>query len=852
MDEVKRILSERQETLVQSNNRIIKGFFNLGNSTPVIGEPNCFACGLHKKCQHPKMNYTGEGRLNTLLIAEAPGSKEDELGIQLIGESGTIVRETLKKFNIDLEKDFWKVNAVNCRPTDEKGSNRTPTPKEIEYCRPIQKALIKKLNPQFIILAGGSAIESFFGDRKWSDFRPYTIGRYRRLCIPDPDTNAWVLPIVHPSYFTRNPDAKEIFVNDMRWAVSCLSFKPPVFDDEKSKVTVVSRFDDAIDFLNYFSSFILPKSIDYETNCLRPYQEGNLLLTMAVSFTGKEAFAFPYEYPGYWTSEQREKIKKLWVKNVLFNGPLVAHSVPMEEAWNQSRFGNTSELWHSDTLLRAHVIDTRDNYVDLNFQTYINFGTYGYDTEITPHKKPKKGFHFNSMAKISYHKLGQYNGMDAMFTRRLVKSQRLIGELRNADAFFQRGIVNMTKLERVGIRINIDYCKEEIKKLEDRKVANEKEVKLMPECLSFKAKKGKEININSADDIRYVLFDILKLKGIKQTTSGKKLSADADVLQGLNIPFASKIVDSRRLKKIQDYLTNFVFLADKEGRIHPSFPLHRAKSLRSSSSDPNFQNIPKHDEEAKRIIRTGIIPSSGRQFLATDYGSMEVRIWCCYTKDPVLTKYLEKDQDMHGEWGEFFNVSRYDAKNAFVFPLIYGSYYKSIYKEFVKRGYTHLSESKVRQGEDKFWQKYSYSKEWLERITHHYNKTGEVETKFGFKFTGLMTRNMIANYPIQSAAFHLLLWSLDEIDKIQRKEKWESQMIAQIHDEILQDAVPYEKDRIAQVTEDVMTKKTRENFDWIHIPLLSEFSLSDIDGSWNDMKKQDLIDGMLYLKKEKK
>ena len=177
---------------------------------------------------------------------------------------------------------------------------------------------------------------------------------------------------------------------------------------------------------------------------------------------------------------------------------------------------------------------------------------------------------------------------------------------------------------------------------------------------------------------------------------------------------------------------------------------------------------------------------------------------------------------------------------------------QSIYKEFVKRGYTHLTESKVKQGEEKFWQKYTYSKEWLERITHYYNKTGEVETKFGFKFTGLMTRNMIANYPIQSAAFHLLLWSLNEIDKIQMKEKWESQMAAQIHDEILQDAVPYEKYHIAQITEDVMTKKTRERFDWIHIPLLSEFSLSDVDGSWADMKKQDLIDGLLFLKKEKK
>jgi len=342
----------------------------------------------------------------------------------------------------------------------------------------------------------------------------------------------------------------------------------------------------------------------------------------------------------------------------------------------------------------------------------------------------------------------------------------------------------------------------------------------------------------------------MKLKGTKQTAKGTRLSADIEVLQGINSPFTNLIIDHRRVKKIQDYLGNFIFLADENGRIHPSFNLHRAKTLRSSSDTPNFQNIPKHDEEAKKIIRTGIIPSLNRQFLATDYGSMEVRIWCCYTKDPVLTKYLENNQDMHGEWGEFFKVSRYDAKNAFVFPLIYGSYYKSIYKEFVKRGYSHLTESKVKQGEEKFWNKYHYSKDWLEKIVHHYNKTGEVETMFGFKFTGLMTRNMIANYPIQSAAFHLLLWSLDEINKIQTKEKWQSDMCAQIHDEILQDAVPDERHYIAQVTEKIMTKDTRERFDWIHIPLLSEFSLSDIDGNWAEMKEQSLVDG--YLQEIKK
>lgn len=843
--ELKRIISPLHDNLIPKET-VTKPFFNLGNTTPLIGEPNCNACKLYKHIKHPRMNYTGKGHKKALVLGEAPGKKEDELGIQFIGESGQLFRKYLGFLGFDLDRDFWKINACNCRPINSEGENRTPTAKEISYCRPMWKAIIRDLKPQFIFLVGAKAIEAFYGDRKWKSFKPFSISKYYSLCIPDPDTNAWVIPLPHPSYFLRNSDAKDIFFNSLKWATGCFKFSPPIFENEEANIIVATNFEQATGILRSFSGISESKAIDYETNSLRPYWDPALLYSMSVSFDGETAYAFPYDYPGFWTEEQKEEIKQLWIDNVLLSrGKLIAHSIPMEESWNTAKFVETKDRWERDTLLRAHIMDTRDDYANLNFQVYINFGVYGYDSEVEPYKKSKSSpegkTHFNTMHKLPYFKIGKYNGMDSKSTKKLFNKQRIRGKLIQGDALFKQGVINMTKLEKTGIRINVPYCQDQHQKL-NKKLQNIKnEILSMEEAKIFRNKKNREFDIQAPEDIRYLLFNIMDMKHkSKPTAKQTTWAVDAEVLKKINISFTNNVLLYRRTKKIADYLGNFLFLVDKNGRIHPSFDLGTVKSLRSSSYNPNIQNIFKHDLEAKQIIRTGIIPSEKRQFLASDYGSMEVRIWCCYTKDPVLTEYLNTDHDMHGEWGEFFKVDRYDAKNTFVFPLIYGSYYKSIYKEFINRGYTHITEQKVKQGEDKFWSKYHYSKEWLEKIIHHYNKTGEVETMFGFTFRGLMTRNMIANYPIQSAAFHCLLWSLNNILEIQEKENWESMMCAQIHDEILQDAVPNEVPYISQVTDYIMTQKIREYHDWIHVPLLSEFSKSEIDGSWANMNKFEL------------
>lgn len=69
----------------------------------------CEKCGLYKNCLSPKMDYSGEGRKNILIIAEAPGKTEDEQGVQLVGQAGELFKENLNNLGFDLDQDFWKI-----------------------------------------------------------------------------------------------------------------------------------------------------------------------------------------------------------------------------------------------------------------------------------------------------------------------------------------------------------------------------------------------------------------------------------------------------------------------------------------------------------------------------------------------------------------------------------------------------------------------------------------------------------------------------------------------------------------------------------------------------------------------
>ena len=142
---------------------------------------------------------------------------------------------------------------------------------------------------------------------------------------------------------------------------------------------------------------------------------------------------------------------------------------------------------------------------------------------------------------------------------------------------------------------------------------------------------GMQFNINSPQQLGYVLFEKLRLPVQGKTSKTKRYSTDVKVLKKLSA-FQHKIpgliLRYRALSKLKStYLDALVKLVDPStGRIHTSYNQTVAATGRLSSSDPNLQNIPVRGQEG-REIRKGFVADSGHYLVSADYSQVELRVF---------------------------------------------------------------------------------------------------------------------------------------------------------------------------------------------------------------------------------
>ena len=131
-----------------------------------------------------------------MIIGEAPGAKEEEIGEPFVGRSGKLLDKLLQNAGIDINQDVYFCNVVKCRPPQ----NRRPTKIEIQENLPWLFQQIKLVNPQVIVLVGATALEAILEIKsRISLFRGKWIDWEGKL----------VMPVFHPSYLLRNPSKEE-------------------------------------------------------------------------------------------------------------------------------------------------------------------------------------------------------------------------------------------------------------------------------------------------------------------------------------------------------------------------------------------------------------------------------------------------------------------------------------------------------------------------------------------------------------------------------------------------------------------------------------------------------------------
>jgi uracil-DNA glycosylase family 4 len=820
----------------------------------------CEACGLSKTCNSPKMPYSGKGKKKILVIGEAPGATEDEKGTQFVGDAGKTLRRKFASLGIDLDRDCWKTNAIICRPP----KNATPKSRQISLCFPHLEKTILELKPKKIITFGKTPLQSFLLGRESVKSVESWVG----WTIPDQKYKCWVFPNYHPQYLNYNADdiiLHKLFDKYLKQAIEW----DKEFPDNHNDIKDVRVIKDLTTIILYLQSIKpgMQISFDIETTGRKPFVKGHKIKTMSIALGKHKCFAFPF------MAEEEAFIRQ--IRRIMTDSEIekIGQNLKYEDLWLRVLHDIEVKGWIFDTMLGIHVLDNRSGITGLKFQTYIYEGVSDYSKEVKKYLEAaeKDGNAFNQIDKVDIDKLLLYNGLDSLYTFRLYRRYKRMMRENDWQAYqlLHDGAIELSRIEYNGISADMKYYETEfshlgrrMKKIHD-KIMDSKEVQIWKTKAPGKFAKEK-FNFNSATQLRILLFDLLNYPVGKMTKS-ENPSADQEVLEGIDKPFVKNILAHRKLKKIKDtYLQGFM-REQSGGIIHPSFNLNIVRTYRSSSNNPNFQNIPKHDEQAQRIVRGGLVPRKGRQLVEVDYSGMEVRISACYHKDPEMIKYIKNPEtDMHRDQAaEIFlkaglditKRERFLAKNNFVFAEFYGDYYvhcaENIWKDaepeilsgLNDRGIKTYSafEKHMKKVEDKFWnKKFKVYRDWKESTWKEFQRKGYYNYYTGFTSQGHMYKNDCLNYPIQGSAFHCLLWSLIQVNKFLVKNKFQTELIGQIHDSLVFDRVPEEKDELMPAIKKIMVQDLRKAYPWIIVPLDIEVEASEINGSWANLQKEEI------------
>jgi DNA polymerase-1 len=815
---------------------------------------DCSTCPLNKKTQ---VEFEGDGLKKILILTEKALTLEQSAWLEKQYNDSNLYYE-----------DCWFTSVVQCECKDKDGKEKEPSNKIINCCRSQWQKIIHDLKPEKIFIFGHTALKSFIGDRM-SD-----VGEMKRWvghAIPDQDYGCWVFPLYDIDFVrTHKNEAVEYVFSDH--LINTIEHNKE-FLKHKETVNIITDVKEAIKYLrNIYVDNSDWLSFDYEGTGLKPYRKEQELISVSFSNDPYNCTSFPI----FDNDEFHILLKQVLTTKT----NKTAHSIGFEQKWTRHVLGFEQEGNAFCSMLACHVLDNRTHISGLKFQTYINYGVAGYDDEMKPFlttvkdgEDEKSDNRLNNIHKAPLDRLLHYNALDSMFGYHLTMDQiEKLKEKKLDDQydFLFDGVLALANITENGMRIDEDYYRKKEIELSDKLKSTEKQIHSSKEGLEWFKTQKQELDILSPDKVKKLILDVLKLKTTKKTAKGN-YSVDKEVLKSLGEknPFFNDIVTYRETHKIKGTYVEGFLRESIDGLIHPNQNLHTVTTYRPSTTNPNFANIPKRDPVAQKLVRSGVVPRKDHLLLTVDYSGIEVMSGCFYHKDPVMIDYVTNPaNDMHRDQAlRLFLLSpdqitkqiRYETKSGFVFPEFYGDYWRSCAKSMwsaISKLMTredillkdHLFdqgiktykqfESHVKEEERIFWkEKFKVFDRWKAEAWNSYLDLGYVEYLTGFRCGGVLDKKNVVNYPFQGTAFHLLLWSLIELEKETRTQGWDSQICLQVYDEMMFDVHLDELDDLVPLIRDTMTKKVRKQYPWINVPLSVEIKTSEVNGNWFEMEE---------------
>lgn len=729
-----------------------------------IKNPKCNLCGLSETAKTVCLMGQGPVPSDIMIIGEAPGYCEDDVGKPFQGRAGQVMDEMLGE--VGLKRDnIYITNAVRCHPPD----NRTPTRKEITSCGIYLIREIARVKPKFVLILGAVAL---MGALKKGGVTKHRGEVYEKDGIK-------YFVTLHPAALFRQPQQIPYVRADFQRFSNLVNGKIDnnlegfnwnlVDSPAKLRICLSSLVNDPV------------ISFDIESSGLNPLAPGFKIFMIGFGTEGKQ-WIVPFDYPGSpFTAPiiQQKVIASL--KKALDNGQkIVGQNGKYDIKCILATYG-----WRVpqtfDTMLASYILDENAPH-GLKPMSKMFFNAPDYDIP-----KPI------DTDRWSLKQVAEYCAMDVYYTRRLYFLQR--EQLLEDKALLRvfKELIMPASNALVDVELNGVYV-DPVKYQEALIQIGEKVTEQEKALLSYQ-----DINWNSTQQISKYLFGDLKLEVLERTEKGAPSTNSESVLSRLRDahPVIPALISYREQIKLKQFLVSWGGFLDNSSRMYPTVKLIGTVTGRLSNSDPNLQQVPRDI-----LLRSLITAPEGWELLEADYSQVELRGAAMLSGDRTMKMAYQAGEDIHKKTASAVmgvpteKVEKADRKKAKAvnFGFIYGMGFRK-FQEYARDKYgVDLTLDEAQEFRTRFFELYEDLQSWHERQRRLVRKYGYVRSPFGRKrrlpgifspdkkVRGEAERQSI-NSPNQSFASDLNLFSFVRISRELPGDK--IRPVGLIHDALL-------------------------------------------------------------------
>jgi DNA polymerase-1 len=363
----------------------------------------------------------------------------------------------------------------------------------------------------------------------------------------------------------------------------------------------------------------------------------------------------------------------------------------------------------------------------------------------------------------------------------------------------------LAAMEARGIAADVDYLRELQREFAEGVAA------AAAECYAVI---GREVNLGSPKQLQAVIFDELGLPKTKKNKTGYTTDAEALtwLLEQTGHPFMEHLLRHRDVTRLRTVIDGLLPMVDDVGRIHTTFQQTIAATGRLSSTDPNLQNIPIRTAEGRRIRQAFVVGQGFESLMTADYSQIEMRIMAHLSEDAGLIEAFTSGEDLHSfVASRAFDIPIEDVDpemrrriKAMSYGLAYGLSAYGLAQQL------RITPEEARGQMHAYFERFGGIRDYLDSVVDEARMTGYTETTLGRRryLPDLtsdnrqrreMAERMALNAPIQGSAADVIKVAMLEVEKAIAAEGLRSRMLLQVHDELVLEVAPGEREKLEEL-----------------------------------------------------